>query len=924
MGPIRRLVLKPEMTIAEVLRRWPHTRLNVQSGRWTIDPEKDGHLTLREYAQSVDDGFRHDFTFCWLNNCAVLFDATEAEYAGDADLIYYERFRGHRLDQSPEQGRPTHPVYLAPDGLGLVCDGGLPHQRWVLSEGLNAVRLQQEGPMIEMLTAFQRTAGMSSERIFDGGFLDARVGDGRHAFDQVHLTHYGYENHLKADPSERSGLLMHRDRLWFELHAPGRPVAWVLDDTKLRPWQYHGTRQLTRHGWDPAEACVLFQVVDVRRDQRQERPKDYEGFSDEDVRDYIGTEWEEVASGRTEKTITCWVAVGGDQHTTYAVAPAPADSLPPPGPPGLPVTDPSPAMLHTFAATGSARLYLGIGSTRQGALAELGAAREGSGLHARTQARRYAEVGRRRPVLRVAGHPVLGEVADLIPVFMESLKTGFALMRSRPHDGAVCGGWDQLMISSPMVRMGDREMVPRFLEHWLHQFQFDGQVFHVSDFDLSPALIFERWDLDDFMYLIVAAQWISHAGDEAMLERLAPRITHTLRVMLRCAHPELGLIPCRGIFPDWPPLDTGRKGITYPAMETGLWYEALRWWEGLCLRLGEEVLSARLRETAEKIRAAYPRLFWDAEVGALCDAVFPETLEPLRSYTSYALTAFQGCFGHELLAGREYALADHVLKHQVDLSFPGIRGAADDGAYPSAYERLHWPLLDHLVAKTMRRGSHREGLAAVLEVIERQYQWFHCAREMIDMWRDQTQERISEANNWFGWSSTGWYEALLCGAAGIWEEPGGLAYIPADQHEEVALTNLPYRAGTWDILITGSGPWVQRFAVDGQELAGVCKIPARFLTPGTHRLDIERCQTPPSHPFVLDSVGLQLGESAWKEGELHLSLAGPGRALVRFYCPRQPYLRDAGKVVSCIWDHGTGIGWVEVARGTKTQEISIS
>lgn len=246
-----------------------------------------------------------------------------------------------------------------------------------------------------------------------------------------------------------------------------------------------------------------------------------------------------------------------------------------------------------------------------------------------------------------------------------------------------------------------------------------------------------------------------------------------------------------------------------------------------------------------------------------------------------------------------------------------------DSPYASCVGLLSKVGLIDTLTEAVRRRSHREGLAAVMEVIERQYQWFHCAREMIDMWRDQTQERISEANNWFGWSSTGWYEALLCGAGGIWEEPGGLAYIPADQHEDVDLTNLPYRDGTWDIHITGAGPWVSRFAVDGQDLEGVCKTPARFLSAGTHRLEIERCQTPPAQPLVLDSVGLQLGESEWREGALHLSLAGPGRALVRFYCPHQPYLSDAGKVVSCVWDQRTGIGWVEVARTAEAAELII-
>ncbi len=178
-------------------------------------------------------------------------------------------------------------------------------------------------------------------------------------------------------------------------------------------------------------------------------------------------------------------------------------------------------------------------------------------------------------------------MAALIPPFLESLKMGFVLMRSRPHTGAVCGGWDQLMIAAPMVRAGDYDMPPRYLERWLHQMALDGQIFHVSDVDLGPAALFKRWDMDDFLYLIVAAQWIAHGDDQAMLARLAGKCTHMLRVMLDEAESGTGLIAARGIFPGWPPLESARTGIICPALENGLWFEALRWWEGLTARLGE-------------------------------------------------------------------------------------------------------------------------------------------------------------------------------------------------------------------------------------------------------------------------------------------------------------------------------------------------
>ena len=920
-------MLRPEMTVSEVLQRWPHTRLNLQSGRWDVDPERDGHLTLAEYAARLKTGFKHDFTLCWLNNCAVLFDAPDGPFDGDPTLVYYEQFHRHATDVSPERDRPQVVCELSPEGLGLRCRGGLPHQRWVLSDGLNAVRLQQVGPTLEMLSAFQRTAGMSSERLFDHGFLDARVADRRHAFDQVTLTPYGYDNHRADDPQERSSGLLCDDRMWFTLAAPGQTVGWVLDDSRLRPWQYHGARQLTRHGWQADEQCVLFQIVDTRADKRQERPRDYEGFSDEEARDYIGTEWQEVAQGQTAKTITCWVAMGARGEVRYSVTPVRHE----PGSADYIAYESwtrggaaQEGFRHAFEALGEVELVVGLGSTRDGALAELAAGREGSQRAGQRQRFRFSQVAARSPRLQLPSHPELSEALVQIPLFLESLKTGFALMRSRPHDGAVTGGWDQLMIASPMARLGDPDMVPRYLEHWLHQFQLDGQIYHITDFDLSPALLFRRWDLDDFMYLIVAAQWVARTGDEAMLQRLAPKCTHMLRVMLRQADPRLGLIVCRGIFSDWPPLDSGRKGLTYPATETGLWYEALRWWEGLACRLGESQLGRQLRITAERIRSCYLELFFDAETGAICDAVFPDTLTPLRTYTSWAMTPWQGCFGHELLDGREPEVAAHLLAHQLDLSFPGIRGVATDSAYPSAYERLHWPLWDHLMAKAMRRGNHRRGLAAVLEVMGRQYRWFHCAREMVDMWRDMTPDQVSEGAYWFGWSSTGWSEALLSGAVGIWEEPGGLVFVPADQAETVHLENLPYRGGTWDICVDGVGAWVSRFAVDGQEQAGVCKVPEPFLGPGRHRLHITRSEQPPTTPFVIDSVGLRLLGSRCTPAAAHLQLAGPGRAWVRFWAPAAPVVTDGGVAVACRWAPGDGIGWVMLERGEEPREVVIT
>ncbi len=268
-------------------------------------------------------------------------------------------------------------------------------------------------------------------------------------------------------------------------------------------------------------------------------------------------------------------------------------------------------------------------------------------------------------------------------------------------------------------------------------------------------------------------------------------------------------------------------------------------------------------------------------------------------------------------------MAEHVKKYNIDLVFPAIRSVSTAGELPSAYERLHWPLNDNIVAKLMRKANDVEGLNMVLEVMERQYNWFHCAREIVEMWRNVSPEHMSRGNNWFGWSATGWYEALLSAVVGVWEEPGGLVYIPAATNFSVKLSNLPYRGGIWNISTSGKGKWIKKFVVDSELVSGICKIPSRFYTEGGHTLEIEHTEALPSQPYIFDSTGLILQDSLVVEGKVCLSFSGPSRAFVKFYSPRNPEVIDGGLPVCAGWNSATGYGCVEISRTADKGELTI-
>ena len=903
-GP--RLALRREMTFGEIFTRFPHARLLLMRGLQDVDPVRDAELTLGEYAARFEYGWGLETALGSLNNCLVLLENADAQIDGDPALVDWGLFRGLSEETSPELTRPQIPVIMDEQRLGIVCDGGLPYLYWVLSDGLNAVQLQQNGPPLRTLTAFQRVAGMSCERIFDGDFLDLRVDGRRHEFDQVHLGQYGYDNHHAAEPEERSSLLLSGDRMWLNLARPGSRLEWVVDDSTLVTTT-RGERTVLRHGWEEAARALVYTTIDDRPNLVGVRPEQYADFTDEEVVTFIGTEWPESIQGAKPMHTECWLAVGPDAGAGYA------GSEPVPGTEGV---------RHTFSAAGSSCLIIAFGSTRQGALAELEAAREGQDLPRRQQEERYAQIVARAPRLQVAGHETVEEITALIPPFLESLKTGFVLMRSRPHTGAICGGWDQLMIASPLVRAGDYEMTPRYLEHWLHQQMLDGQIFHVSDIDLGPAVLFKRWDFDDFLYLITAAQWIAHMDDGPLLQRLGRKCTHMLRVMLAEADPETGLIAARGIFPDWPTMESGRLGIAWPALENGSWYEAVRCWEGLAWRLGEAPLAARLRATAEKMRGCFAHLFTDPETGAIWDAVHPGSRRPVRTSGLWNLGAFQGSFGHELFTEAQLEkLAAWLTDAHLDLKFPYVKAMVGVD-FPFALEHIEWPLFDHLLAKALRRGNGARGIEDLTEIIERQYRWIHVATEAFNAYYDLPHDLLAQTVFWFGWGATGWYEAFLCGLAGLWEEPGGLAYVCCQQDREVRLSNLPYRGGVWDVEITGAGRFIDRFEADGRALPGVCKLSQASLTPGAHKLLIHRSNQPPT-PLVLDSVGLTLVDSSLQDGALRVQLAGPGRALVQFYCAGQPEVRDGGRVVEAEWNPASGLGRVMISRGAAGEELSL-
>ena len=123
------------------------------------------------------------------------------------------------------------------------------------------------------------------------------------------------------------------------------------------------------------------------------------------------------------------------------------------------------------------------------------------------------------------------------------------------------------------------------------------------------------------------------------------------------------------------------------------------------MSIGETALNARVRRTAETIRGRFAELYLDRETGMIWDAVRVKTYQPVRTFGVWSLTPFHGSFGHELFSDQQRArISRHIATAHLDLTFPYVKSMVGVEV-PGVHEKVHWPLFDHLVAKSLRRGQ---------------------------------------------------------------------------------------------------------------------------------------------------------------------------------------------------------------------------
>ena len=522
----------------------------------------------------------------------------------------------------------------------------------------------------------------------------------------------------------------------------------------------------------------------------------------------------------------------------------------------------------------------------------------------RAQTRRYAALAARVPVVTIAGHPVAGEMARTIPLFVDAMTVRetatLAANRAAAHKYGYFPHWDVQWTQRAVLRWGQYERVKKAL-----------------NLSLTKLGVLEDRSVAEVALLL--AEYYALSRDRAFARSAYARLQPRLLEVIAACRPN-GLLP-GGMYGADDPAQLKIGAGEYVAPDCSGWvYNCLRTAGNLARLAGDRPTAVACRQVTDRARAAYLKTFFDARVGYFPSAVSAEGVKS-EVYQNVATLAMEGPYGDLLVEDVVERLAAFQSDH---LFHPAGRSACP-----------FWCRADEMWKSCiMLQNAHHE---------MRTLRFAGATKELLRMWRvyqdlfDACRLQIETINlcgmpgdptgqraDWQAFAASAQYLLLFHAVLGIEADYRSLTYVAADVPVDGRVTRFRHGRSQWSIELSGRGPWVESFAVDGAPVQGALVAPAACFDRGTHTLRIVRGATPPAGPCVLRAPGAGVTVLAAGEHTVKFRLEGVGRIPVLLRAAMRPGIgRVNGRPAALEWNARRRTARLEVEiDGAATVEVA--
>jgi hypothetical protein len=502
--------------------------------------------------------------------------------------------------------------------------------------------------------------------------------------------------------------------------------------------------------------------------------------------------------------------------------------------------------------------------------------------------------GRTAPAIRIEAFPQATEFARTVGpferamVFAETEKE--ACIRAATHKYGFFPMWDQIYPARVFQILGDYETAEKLLRYMLTLPRVE------ANFWITVQMINA---VDDC---------VACSGKNAFAREAYPTLKRFFDVAAGSADSRTGLLQVDNTSGVDDPAEIGIAGMIWPSCINGWWYGACRSMENFAILTGDAGTAAAARAVGDTVCAHYLEVFFDEGRGYLHAAVDPATGHGVGTYQNVSTLGLDYPYGKYLLRSRLRQLGEYQA---YALYHPAGRSAVayDDEADEMWKNVLMFQHIAH-ETKLARAVGMAEEAIRIVGTFMRIFDRCKVGIETHNLTGCDGDNR--QKANWQAFGAGAACDALVEGIIGIQWDSGGLAYVPCDIGGPMALENFRFRDGVWNITLSGTGGYVERFEVDGEELTGTTRLPAELVEQtGTHALTIVRSDRPFPRPTLLNAPGAAVSELTSADTELSFTVRSEVHTSIEACCPTRPSVSLNGQPIACEWSEATGILWCD-------------
>jgi len=488
--------------------------------------------------------------------------------------------------------------------------------------------------------------------------------------------------------------------------------------------------------------------------------------------------------------------------------------------------------------------------------------------------------------LHVPDAPHAVDFVASVPALVEScIVKDYGIPRATPGRYYWIWAWDAMVTALASLCWGGRVMAEKTVR-FVNVHRDEGGLIpmrwtrSLESLDTQP-----RGSLEALLASLAYETFLD-TGDKRILEEIhAATVSHLTTLSGECD--ARGFFKNTGFYPDLPEA-FGRTEESAVAIEIANFYTFCRISENLGLVMGDENMVQQAGRMSRRLEGSFLTHFWDERKGFIVDAIDVKSVGRNTSYPLFTLMFLHSPLGWSLIRPKIAECAEFIARHHLSpwglrLLPPWDRNAKSETVSGSMYP--HWDLY---AIKVLRRAGRGREIMLWFKSLQQVLARLGYAPEFLLLDGLTEVDRTSWLRHGAASNlncATGWYQALIEGLFGIERDPGGISIVPLGLPlGEIGLSGMHCRGTKWDVKVNNDGPALRSLRVDGEEVEGILKVPARYYDRSEHQLELMYGPSLPS-PRFLELVNAEVIDSANEGMSVQAHIRALGTTDVVFSAP---------------------------------------